>query len=89
MGYLPAASYAPEYYEAIKGKSVGHITPPFRTQFGYHIVKVTGIKDFKAINTDLYRKIIFDEKRDAMVSDLFKSLKKKASVKIFKDKIKM
>jgi len=89
MGFLPAASFAPEYFEAINGKSVGYITPPIRTQFGYHIVKVTGIKDFKDINKDMYKKILFDQKRDAMVEDLFKSLKKKASVKIFKDKIKM
>ncbi|MDH4466775.1 MAG: peptidylprolyl isomerase [Bacteriovoracaceae bacterium] len=89
MGFLPAPSLAPEYYEAIKGKSVGHITPPFRTQFGYHIAKVTGIKDYKDINKDLYKKIIFDQKRDALVDDFYKDLRKKTSVKIFKEKIKM
>lgn len=89
MGFLPAASMAAEYFEAIKGKNVGYISPPIRTQFGYHIIKVTGIKDYKEINRDLYKKILFDRKRDEMVDNYYKSLRKKTSVKVFKDKIKL
>ena len=85
VGYQPPTRLAPEYFDAIKGKQVGHITKPVRTQFGYHIVKVTGIKDFDKINKDLYKKIIYDIKRDAILNAYFKGLRKNAKVNINKN----
>ena len=40
LGFLPAVKYAPEYFKAINNKAIGYISPPVRTQFGYHIIKV-------------------------------------------------
>jgi parvulin-like peptidyl-prolyl isomerase len=87
LGYLPPTSLAPEYFNAISGKNVGFITRPVRTQFGYHIIKVTGIKTYAQINQSLYRKILFDIKRDKILSDYYTGLKKSAKVKIFKDRL--
>ncbi len=87
IGFLPPTSMAPEYYAAIKGRPVGFISKPIRTQFGFHIVKVTGIRDYKEINKNLYKRILFDMKRDKILEDYYSSLKKSSKVKVFKNKL--
>ena len=84
LGFQPAIIMAPEYFEAIKGKSKGYITPPVRTQFGYHIIKVLSVKKFKDINLPRYKKLVYDQKRDKILEDYFKSLRDKANIKIIK-----
>jgi parvulin-like peptidyl-prolyl isomerase len=82
MGFQPAIRMAPEYFKAINGKPDGYITSPVRTQFGYHIVKVLSKKDFSSINTALYKKIVYDQKRDEILEKYFDGLQKGASIKI-------
>jgi len=84
IGYQPATRLAPEYFSAINGKSVDSITPPVRSQFGYHIIKVLAVRDFKEINMPLYKKIVYDKKRDEILDDYFANLKKGASIKVEK-----
>ena len=52
MGFQPASQLATEYFKAIKGKSVGYISPPVRTQFGYHIIKVLAAKSYEKIKLE-------------------------------------
>lgn len=85
IGFVPPTGLMPEYFEAINGKSIGYITPPVRTQYGYHIIKVTGIKDEKDIDRNLYKKIIFDIKRDNIIDQYYRELKQKANVTIYKE----
>lgn len=87
IGYLPPTSLMPEYFEAIKGKSVNFITPPVRTQYGYHIIKITGIKDLKAIEMNLYKKIVFDIKRDQVLENYYQSLRKSNTITIYKENL--
>jgi parvulin-like peptidyl-prolyl isomerase len=82
LGFQPPTRLAPEYFEAIKGQKVGHVTKPVRTQMGYHIIKVLSVKNFDQIDKNLYKKIIYDKKRDAMIEDYFKGLAKGADIKI-------
>lgn len=88
LGYQPAAMYAPEYFSAINGKTVGHITKPVRTQFGLHIIKVMGIRDFKDVDPALYKKFVYDIKRDEILEAYFKDLRQGASIKINQSLIK-
>ncbi len=88
MGYQPAAQLAPEYYKAIKGRKSGYISSPVRTQFGFHIIKVLGVKEYKDINTQAYKKFVYDQKRDSIISAYFDDLRKDASIKIYKDNLK-
>ena len=60
IGYQPARQLSPEYFAAINGQSMGSIIAPFRTQYGFNIVKVTGVKKYSEIDKDLYKAIIFD-----------------------------
>lgn len=82
LGYQPRTRLTPEYYAEIKGKKIGTITKPFRSQYGFHIVKVLGVKSYEQINKDMYKKIIYDTKRDKILANYFKKLQKKANIKI-------
>jgi parvulin-like peptidyl-prolyl isomerase len=83
LGYQPPTRYAPEYFKAINGKTVGYISRPVRTQYGYHIIKVLGVKKLKDINKNLYKKIVYDIKRDKIIDDYHNGLRKKSKVKVF------
>lgn len=81
LGFQPPTRLAPEYFEAIKGHEVGYVTPPVRTQMGYHIVKILGVKSLDQIDKNLYKKIIYDKKRDAIIENYFKNMAKGADIK--------
>ena len=82
MGYVPAVKYAPEYFKAINGKPNGYISPPTRTQFGIHIIKVLGVKEWKEVDPALYKKIVYDQKRDKILEAYFAEGRKNAQIKI-------
>jgi parvulin-like peptidyl-prolyl isomerase len=82
LGYQPPTKYAPEYFTAIKGKNSGYISEPIRTQYGLHVIKITGIKPVDKINKNLYKKIIYDIKRDKILDDYHKGLRANAKIKI-------
>lgn len=81
LGFQPPTRLAPEYFEAIKGQKVGYITKPVRTQMGYHVIKVLGVKSYDQIDKNLYKKIIYDTKRDAIIENYFKNMAKGAAIK--------
>ncbi|RZF23096.1 hypothetical protein DAY19_04815 [Halobacteriovorax vibrionivorans] len=88
LGYQPAFFMAPEYFAAIKGQKDGYITRPVRTQLGYHVVKVLGVKKFDEINMGVYKKFVYDRKRDKIIANYFENLRKKAKIKILDEKLK-
>ncbi len=88
LGYLPAIKYAPEYFKAINGKPNGFITPPVRTQFGYHVVKVIGVREWKEVDPALYKKIVYDQKRDKILEEYFADARKTAKITINKEWLK-
>ncbi len=85
LGFQPPTRLAPEYYAAIKSQKVGFISRPVRTQMGFHIIKVLGVKEFEQIDKNLYKKVIYDQKRDAILANYFKNMQKGASIKINKN----
>lgn len=88
LGYLPAIKYAPEYFKAINNKANGYISPPVRTQFGFHIIKVLGSKEWKDVDPALYKKIVYDQKRDKILEEYFAESRKTAQIKINKEHLK-
>ncbi|MBL7665426.1 MAG: peptidylprolyl isomerase [Bacteriovoracaceae bacterium] len=88
LGYLPPTGLSPQYFEAIKGRSVGQVVGPVRTQFGVHVIKITGVKEYSEINKDVYKKILYDQKRDKVIADYFKKLRADAKVTINKQFLK-
>jgi peptidyl-prolyl cis-trans isomerase C len=88
LGFQPPTRYLPEYFAEIKGKTVGSITKPVRTQYGIHIIKILGIKKYEKINKNLYKKIIYDIKRDKIIANYHAGLRKKSKVEIKNEYIK-
>jgi parvulin-like peptidyl-prolyl isomerase len=84
LGYQPRTRLTPEFYEQIKNKKPGFITQPFRTQYGVHIVKVLGVKTYDQIDKNMYKKIIYDVKRDKILEDYFRKERTNAKIKINK-----
>ena len=82
LGFQPAVRMAPEYFRAINGKTKGYISPPVRTQFGYHIIKVIDVRKFKDINKAAYKKIVYDTMRDKILQQHFAKMRKKADISI-------
>lgn len=82
MGYQPRSRLSKEYFDAINGKRIGHITKPFRSQYGIHVVMITGKKTYKQIDKKLYRKIVYDQKRDAILQGYFAEKRKQAKIQI-------
>lgn len=87
LGFQPRPRLSKEFYEQIKDKKKGFITKPFRTQYGVHIVMVTDIKDCKEVEKNMYKKIIYDTKRDKIIEDYFTKLRAESKIKLYKDKI--
>jgi parvulin-like peptidyl-prolyl isomerase len=85
VGFQPAVRLAPEYFNSIKGKTPGYITPPVRTQFGYHVIKILGVKDYSDIDMTLYKKIVYDQKRDKIIDEYFRNIRSTAQIKINKE----
>jgi parvulin-like peptidyl-prolyl isomerase len=88
IGYQPKVRLAPEYYRSIHNQPEGFITSPVRSQFGYHVIKNMGKLKYNAVDKNLYRKIVYDIKRDSLIQKYFKNLKKNASIKIEKKYLK-
>jgi len=88
LGFQPAIRLAPEYFSAVNGKASGTIIPPVRTQFGYHVIKVLAKREEKDINQQLYKKIVYDIKRDKILDDYFKEVRASANIQIKKELLK-
>ncbi|MFA6237227.1 MAG: peptidylprolyl isomerase [Bacteriovorax sp.] len=88
LGYLPAIKYAPEFFKAINGKPNGYISPPVRTQFGLHIIKILGVHEWKEVDPSIYKKIVYDQKRDKILEEYFADSRKGAQIKINKEFLK-
>ncbi len=83
IDYQPKDKLDPTYYQTAVGlKKVGAVSPVIRTQFGLHIVKLTGIHDFKDIDKAYFKRMIFDEKRTEIFEHYIAELKQKSSVNV-------
>lgn len=79
LGFFPKDRMVPEFAEVAFSQKVGDISKPVKTQFGWHIIKVT---DRKAAGT-----VPFDQVKEQIVSYL-KSSKQKEEVQAVLNKLK-
>lgn len=81
-GWQSRVTIMPNYYEAALSMKVGEIKGLIDTQFGYHIIKLTGRKTYEEADKKAIRIAVFDEKRKKTFNDYFDKLKKKYSIKV-------
>lgn len=72
----------PAYYAAALKLKIGEISPIIRSQFGYHIIKLTGMKDIKDVDRGQIKRMVYDEKRNKLFEAYMDELKKKAKVSV-------
>ena len=87
LGYFSRERIMPEFADAAFKLKVGEVSPPVRTQFGFHIIKVTDRKPAHTATFDEAHEQIdaylHDEKRRTAVAKLIESLKDKAKIETF------
>lgn len=88
IGWQSRVTLVPNYYDAIQTMKVGDIKGLIETQFGFHIVKLTGRRSFENANKRQIRAAVFDEKRKQLFDDYFEKLKKTYSIKENKSALK-
>jgi peptidyl-prolyl cis-trans isomerase C len=79
LGFFPKDRMVPEFAEAAFAQKVGDISKPVKTQFGWHVIKVT---DKKAAGT-----VPFDQVKEQVVSYL-KSNNQREAVQAVLNKLK-
>lgn len=88
VGWQSRVTLVPAYYDAAIGMKIGEVKGLIETQFGYHIIKVTGRRSFENANKRQIRAAVFDEKRRLIFNEYFDKLKKTYSIKENKSAIK-
>lgn len=88
IGWQSRVTLVPNYYDAISTMKVGEIKGLIDSQFGFHIVKLTGRRSYNNANKRQIRAAVFDEKRRAIFNNYFEKLKKSYSIKENKSALK-
>lgn len=81
VGWQSRVTLVPAYYDAALKMKVGDVNGLIETQFGFHIIKLTGRRSFADANKKQIRAAVFDEKRKDIFNDYFAKLKKSYPVK--------
>ncbi len=87
IGYTPKGQLAPEYEEAAFSLPVGSISGLVRTQFGYHIIKVTdkkkeGIATLDEVRNEL-TEFLKNQQVELAVQKLVAELRSKSKVEVY------
>ncbi len=73
----------PDYYKAAKGLgSPGNVSGIVKTQFGYHIIKLTAIRSWNDADRAMVKQLLIGEKRQQIFDRYMAGLKSKSRVSI-------
>lgn len=91
LGFFSRGQMVPEFERAAFGLKKGEVSNPLKTQYGYHIIKVTGVKEGNIVEFDKIKQLLTQRLTAAKQKDLFDSyvndLKKSYKVEINKEAI--
>jgi peptidyl-prolyl cis-trans isomerase C len=93
IGFHPKGTLIPEFEEAaFKLAKVGQVSPPVKTQLGYHIIKLEGEKagsyvPFQEVK-DFVKQKMTQEKQTEVLRKYLEDLKKSAKIVINEDTLK-
>ena len=79
----------PLYYEtALKLRTPGKVSDIIKTQFGFHIVKLTGIKPWDEADHAMVKRLVFEEKRAQIYEHYMSKLRAEAKVQVHSELLK-
>jgi len=88
LGYFSRGQMVPDFEQAAFKLKVGEISKPVKTQYGYHIIKVTEKKEGKPIEFEKIKELVIQkltaEKQKEVFDSYIEGLKKKYDVEIKK-----
>lgn len=89
IGWQTRISLVPSYFNAVNRLKINTVGKQLvATPFGYHIVKLTGRRSYKAANKRHLRQVIFDIKRKKIFDAYFNKAKKRYKININKKNLK-
>lgn len=88
VGWQTALTLVPSYYNTALAMKSDEVKGLIETQYGFHIIKKTGQRNYQEANKRTIRAAVFDNKRRALFDAYFAQLKKQYPTKVNKDKIK-
>lgn len=86
IGWQTKITLVPAYYNTAELLKVGAISRLVETEFGFHIIKLTGRNPYTKANKRQIRAAVFDEKRKQIFDKYFEKLKSSYKVRVLKNK---
>ncbi len=81
LDYFTRENMVPEFSDvAFKLKKVGNLSDLVRTKYGFHIIKLTGIRDFKSADKRRLQNQVKTQKQKEIYEGFFANLKKNAKI---------
>jgi len=86
LGFFGRGRMVPEFEAAAFGLKEGEVSPPVKTQFGWHIIKATGhkeakVKEFDEVKAEIEQQLT-QEKQKKAYDDMLAKLKAEAQIRI-------
>lgn len=89
LGYFSKGQMVPEFENAAFKLKVGEVSKPVKTQYGYHIIKMTDKKEGRPVEFDKIKDLIVQkltaEKQKEIFDSYIEGLKKKYEIEIRKE----
>lgn len=82
VGWQTRLTLVPAYYDAAVRMQKDEIRGLVQTQFGFHIIKLTGRQSYSEANKQSIRMAVFDKKRKVLFDRYFDQLKKKYRISV-------
>ena len=78
----------PTYYAEARKLKVGGVSGIIRSQFGFHIIKLTGVKPWEEVDKAQVKRVVYDERRAQIFETYMTQLRKQARVVVHPELLK-
>lgn len=80
LGFETRDKLDPAYYQAALRLRIGETSPIIRSQFGYHIIKLTDKRPWEETDHALIKRLVIEERRDQIYESYMAQLRSKARI---------